>query len=88
MLFRSSTQENKERHYGLAYAVNKDMTVALLKATAEGVGDTVKETVKSVQVGYNLGPVGMVAGYGVADNIANTAANDSKAVFVRLIGAF
>jgi len=84
----TATQENKERHYGLAYAVNKDMTVALLKATAEGVGDTVKETVKSVQVGYNLGPVGMVAGYGVADNIANTAANDSKAVFVRLIGAF
>jgi len=85
----TSTKENKENHYGLAYAVNKDVTVALLKAVGKGVGDTGgDEIAKSIQVGYNLGPVGMVAGYATYDNVANTANNDGKAVFVRLIGAF
>jgi len=80
--------ENKENHYGLGYAVNKDVTVALLIADAKGTGDTVKEKAKSIQLGYNLGPVGMVAGYGISDNIANVATADSKEVFVRFIGAF
>jgi len=84
----STRTENKENHYGLGYAVNKDVTVALLMADAKGTGDTQKEKAKSIQVGYNLGPVGMVAGYGTADNIANVATQDSKAVFVRFIGAF
>jgi len=84
--------ENKENHYGLAYAVNKDMTVALLiadaKGTTLGVADTAKEKAKSIQMGYNLGPVGMVVGYGVSDNIAGSATQDAKAGFVRFIGAF
>jgi hypothetical protein len=80
--------ENKENHYGLGYAVNKDVTVALLVADAKGTGDTVKEKAKSIQVGYNLGPVGMVAGYGVSDNIAGISTQDSKEIFVRFIGAF
>jgi len=84
----STRTENKENHYGLAYAVNKDVTVALLMADAKGNTDTVKEKAKSVQVGYNLGPVGMVAGYGISDNVAGVTTQDAKEVFVRFIGAF
>ena len=83
-----TSTENKENHYGLGYAVNNNVTVALLVADAKGNGDAAKEKSKSIQVGYNLGPVGLAAGYGVADNIAGVATQDSKAVFVRMIGAF
>jgi hypothetical protein len=83
-----TSTENKEHHYGLGYAVSKDMTVALLVADAKGNGDATKEKAKSIQLGYNLGPVGMVAGYGISDNIAGVATQDSKEVFVRFIGAF
>lgn len=84
----SAQKENKENHYGLGYAVTKDLTVSLLVADAKQTGDAQKEKAKSIQMGYNLGPVGLVAGYGVSDNIANVATQDSKEVFVRLIGAF
>jgi hypothetical protein len=68
------------------------MNVALLiadaKGTTLGVADAAKEKAKSIQMGYNLGPVGMVVGYGVSDNIAGLATQDAKAGFVRFIGAF
>jgi hypothetical protein len=44
-----------------------------------------------VQVGYNLGPVALTAGYAKAENVSGTtaAAEDADGIgFVRLIGAF
>jgi len=80
--------ENVEHHYGLGYDLSKDVTLQLLVADAKGNTDTIKEKSKSIQIGYNLGPVGMVAGYGISDNIAGVSTQDAKEVFVRFIGAF
>lgn len=86
----TTANELTENHYGLAYAVNKDLTIGVFKATAAKEGAVEKEKVEYIQVGYNLGPVALTAGYAENRNISGiTAATaDSDSVFVRLIGAF
>ena len=91
----SSNIDVTENHYGLAYAVNNNLTVGvnLFKAETSGSNSGFAEEaeVKVVQVGYNLGPVALTAGYAKAENLHGTNANTSDADgigFVRLIGAF
>jgi hypothetical protein len=85
----------KENHYGLAYAVNNNLTVGvnLFKADTSGTntGFTEDAEIKVVQLGYNLGPVALTAGYAKAENVdgRNAVTSDSDGIgFVRLIGAF
>jgi hypothetical protein len=92
----SSNIDVKENHYGLAYAVNNNLTIGanLFKAEAKGasVGAFTNEAeIKVVQVGYNLGPVALTAGYAKAENLDGSAnsTHDADGIgFVRLIGAF
>jgi hypothetical protein len=85
----------QEDHYGLAYAVNNNLTVGanLFKAKTSGTnaGYTQDAEIKVVQVGYNLGPVALTAGYAKAENLdgSTSVTHDADGIgFVRLIGAF
>ena len=85
----------KENHYGLAYAVNNNLTVGvnLYKADTSGTntGYTEDAEIKVVQLGYNLGPVALTAGYAKAENVdgrTNITSDSDGIGFVRLIGAF
>ena len=80
--------EHKEKHYGAAYAVNKDMTVGLLYAKAEVAGSTVESKLKGINIGYNLGPVNATIGYAQTSDVDGTAGNDVNVGMIRLIGAF
>jgi len=91
----SSLIDVKENHYGLAYAVNNNLTVGvnLFKADTSGTNASYTQDaeIKVVQVGYNLGPVALTAGYAKAENIdgSTSVTHDSDGIgFVRLIGAF
>ena len=91
----SSAIDVKENHYGLAYAVNNNLTVGvnLFKAETSGqnAGFTNEAEIKVVQLGYNLGPVALTAGYAKAENLdgSTAATHDADGIgFVRLIGAF
>jgi len=91
----SSNIEVKENHYGLAYAVNNNLTVGvnLFKADTSGANTNFAQDaeIKVVQLGYNLGPVALTAGYAKAENVSGTTAltEDADGIgFVRLIGAF
>jgi len=92
----SSAIDVRENHYGLAYAVNNNLTVGvnLFRAEASGTGSAAfaqEAEVKVVQVGYNLGPVALTAGYAKAENLdgSTNATHDADGIgFVRLIGAF
>ena len=92
----SSGIDVKENHYGLAYAVNNNLTVGanLFRAEASGAGSAAfaqEAEIKVVQVGYNLGPVALTAGYAKAENLdgSTSATHDADGIgFVRLIGAF
>jgi hypothetical protein len=80
--------ETKEKNYGLAYAVNKDVTVGILHATAEKTGQAVKQKLTAIQLGYNLGPVALTVGVAKNDDLGGVAGQDSDMIMTRLVGAF
>ena len=87
----STTQEVKENHYGVAYAVTPTLTVGANYFIADGGGTTQDAKVTVLQLGYNLGPVALTAGVAKAENVLGGTAiteDADKIGFVRLIGAF
>jgi len=80
--------EHKEKHYGAAYAVDKNMTVGLLYAKAEVAGSSVETKLKGINIGYNLGPVNATIGYAQTSDVNGTAGNDVNVGMIRLIGSF
>jgi len=72
---------------GLAYAVNKDLSVGLTYAEAKASGITTavkKENTAIVAVGYNLGPISVQGQYKNAQNVAGVSANDGQQLGVYL----
>jgi hypothetical protein len=66
------------------YAVNKDLTLGIAKTKTSKTATVTDETLKTVSVGYNLGPVAVIADYVQANNIANIATDDGKVFGVHL----
>jgi len=83
--------EITENGYGVAYAITKDISIQGHLNKAKREGSVAEAEVKSIQVGYNLGPVALVVGYGEGENVDGTVATSSQVDgvgFVRLVGAF
>jgi hypothetical protein len=83
--------EITENGYGVAYAITKDLSIQAHLTKAKRETSVAEAEVKSIQLGYNLGPVALVVGYGEGENVngATAAANQVDGVgFVRLTGAF
>ena len=94
----TSVAEITEKAYAAAYAVNKDLSVGLLYAKADRPGSTAgttaaqtssgTQTLKAINIGYNLGPVALAAAYATNDDAQGVAGADDKQFMIRLIGAF
>jgi hypothetical protein len=92
--------ETTEKNYGIAYAVNNNLTVGLLHATAKNniagaaagslliAPGTETQKLTAIQMGYNLGPVALTVGVARNKDLNGTAGNDSDMIMTRLIGAF
>jgi len=91
--------ETTEKNYGIAYAVNNQVTIGLLHATAENnnVGPTsssgftpgvATQKLTAVQMGYNLGPVALTVGVARNTDLNGVNGQDSDMIMTRLIGAF
>jgi hypothetical protein len=86
--------EVTEKHYGAAYAVDKDLTIGLLyaKADVSGAGKNAAQTetqkVKAIQLGYALGPVDLAASYARNTDMLGVAGNDTDVAMIRFIGKF
>jgi hypothetical protein len=86
--------ETTEKAYAAAYAVNKDLSVGLLYGKAEQaggagvVGAGVEQKIKAVNLGYNLGPVALAAGYAKNSDAQGQAGADNDIFMIRLLGAF
>jgi len=65
------------RSYGVAYAINKDVSVGVTYAEAKRPATKDEETVL-IALGYNLGPVTVQAQHKIAQNVGGTAANDGE----------
>ena len=79
--------EHKEKHYGAAYAVDKNLTVGLLYAKAEVQASTVETKLKGINIGYNLGPVALNAHIAKGDDVGGTD-SDGKAMLIHANVAF
>jgi hypothetical protein len=80
--------ETTEKAYAIAYAVNKDLSIGVIKAEADQNTSTVDQHVKGINVGYNLGPVALAAGYAKNKDSKGLAGNDVDVFMIRLLGAF
>jgi hypothetical protein len=90
--------EINEKAYAVAYAVDKDLSIGLLYATASrnnptGSNDSVRsatgeQKLKAINIGYNLGPVALAAAYAKNDSAQGVSGADDKQYMLRLIGAF
>ena len=99
-LNQAAKVETTEKNYGIAYAVNNNVTLGLLHATAEnniagaasattGIATGVAtQKLTAIQMGYNLGPVALTVGVARNKDLNGTAGNDSDMIMTRLIGAF
>jgi len=86
--------ETKEVAYAAAIAINKELTVGALYGKAEQaggagvVGAGVEQKIKAINVGYNLGPVALAAGYAKNTDAQGQAGADNDVFMIRLLGAF
>jgi len=84
--------ENDTRLYSVSYAVSPNLSLSALKGKTDiktgGVATAEDESYKAVQVGYNLGPVGVAAAYTKVSDVAGTAANDTEQLSIRLSTKF
>jgi hypothetical protein len=86
--------ENTETAYAVAFAVNKDLSIGGLYAKAEQDGGagatnkTVEQKIKAINLGYNLGPVALAAGYAKNKDTNGVSGADNDIFMIRLLGAF
>jgi hypothetical protein len=75
---------------GVTYAATKELTIGLVQSNNKIDNAAEKEKIKSLQVGYNLGPVVIAADYSTFDGItgSNLAVNEGKQIGVRLSTKF
>jgi hypothetical protein len=83
----------EETAYSAAVAVNNNLSVGVLMAKAEtnGAGSTnptVDQKIKAINLGYNLGPVALAAGYAKNTDAQGNAGADNDIFMIRLLGAF
>ena len=75
------------KNYGVAYAIDKNLSISYNLAKAERSTKAVDEKIQQFGVGYNLGPVMASVEYDVIDNgFANTgptSGQDAKVVLVK-----
>ena len=81
--------ETTETAYAAAYAINKDLSIGVIKAEADrNTASTADQTVKGINLGYNLGPVALAAGYAKTKDASGTTGADNDVFMIRLLGAF
>jgi hypothetical protein len=73
----ANTRDTDGRSYGVAYAINKEVSVGVTYGEATREGSKDEETVL-VALGYNLGPVTVQAQHKIAQNVGGSAANDGE----------
>ena len=61
-----------------AYAINKDLTLNVIRANTSGGGAATTESLKGVNLGYNLGPITLNTWYVDSSDQGGVSGNDGK----------
>lgn len=73
--------------YGVTYGVSQNVTLGLTQLRTDTTG-LVKEKITSLQLGYNLGPVAVIAAYSKGEDIGGVAGVDNTEGAIRLSTKF
>jgi len=73
--------------YGITYAASQNVTLGLTQLRNDTTG-LVKEKITSLQLGYNLGPVAVIAAYSKGDDVNGVAGTDITETAIRLSTKF
>jgi len=73
--------------YGVTYAASQNVTLGLTQLRTDAVG-LVKEKITSLQLGYNLGPVAVIAAYSKGEDVQGVSGNDITEGAIRLSTKF
>ena len=73
----NSNNNAKKKDIGAAYAVSKDLTIGVIRQTTASDGNAT-ETLKGINIGYNLGPVTLNTWYATADDFNGVAGQEGK----------
>jgi hypothetical protein len=91
----NSSIEAKTTSFGAAFAATKEITIGLIhsKTEADGVNLTTvsatpDETIKALNIGYNLGPVVINAMYAQGENVGGVANVDTDALHLNFTTKF
>jgi hypothetical protein len=88
----TTTQTTEEdvnaKVYGVTYAVDKNLTLGFSMLKNDKASSSINETIKSIQAGYNLGPVAVVGYVSKGTDVGYTNGNDIKELAVRLSTSF
>jgi len=84
----AGTNDISEKHYGVAYAVDNNLSIGALYAKGDFSGSTATQKTKGVNIGYNLGPVALTVGYAQNTDVGGTAGVENNQGMIRFIGAF
>jgi hypothetical protein len=88
----TTTQTTEEdvnaKVYGVTYAVDKNLTLGFSMLKNDKASSNINETIKSIQAGYNLGPVAVVGYVSKGTDVGYTSGNDIKELAVRLSTSF
>lgn len=83
------TSTAKSKEYGLAYTVNKDLSVGLVMInTKDNTASAVEEKIKGINIGYSLGPISLQTVAGKIESAGNTSGQDGKAIQLTLGATF
>ena len=84
----AGTNDISEKHYGVAYAVDNNLSIGAIYAKGDWSGSTATQKTKGVNIGYNLGPVALTVGYAQNTDVGGTAGVENNQGMIRFIGAF
>ncbi len=83
-----SNDETTNTTYGVSFSANENLSVGLYIGKSDKQGEAKDEESKMIQVGYNLGGVGIEIGHMQIENIGYTSGDDADITFVRTIQKF
>ena len=84
----NTTTSDDVTSYGIAYSVNDQLSVGIYEAELEVEGVATNEEYQSVQVGYDLGGMGITLGYYQVENAGGTSGTDGDKLELRTVTKF
>lgn len=76
------SSDTTQNGYGIALAVNPNLSIAANYTVAEKEGTAADAKAKTIALGYNLGAVSLVASYSQMDNITGVAGVDRDVLYL------